>query len=138
VLLEYLHWWCNIINNNNYSNEQSNISYSLFIHSIFSLEEKDWIQTFYNNSLFQFITILYNSRQNTSNDAIVISKHHEWMKCTSKCFKDNNKASHFVQLWIIYLIFVKHLRKIAIRQIYVIFTFLEQNCTNTCIISIHC
>ena len=66
VLLEYLHWWCNIINNNNYFNEQSNISYSLFIHSISSLEEKDWIQTFYNNSLFQFITILSNSRQNIS------------------------------------------------------------------------
>ena len=28
-------------------------------------------------------------------DGIVISKHHDWMKCTSKCFKDNNKASHF-------------------------------------------
>jgi hypothetical protein len=26
---------------------------------------------------------------------------HEWIKCTSKCFKDNNKASHFIpQLWI--------------------------------------
>jgi hypothetical protein len=28
-------------------------------------------------------------------DGIVISKHHEWMECTSKCFKDDNKASHF-------------------------------------------
>jgi hypothetical protein len=28
-------------------------------------------------------------------DGIVISKHHDWMKCTAKCFKDNNKASHF-------------------------------------------
>ena len=28
-------------------------------------------------------------------DGIVISKHHDWMKCTSKCFKDNNKASNF-------------------------------------------
>jgi hypothetical protein len=28
-------------------------------------------------------------------DSIVISKHHDWMKCTAKCFKDNNKASHF-------------------------------------------
>jgi hypothetical protein len=34
-------------------------------------------------------------------DGFVISKHHEWMKCTSKCFKDKNKASLFFQLWII-------------------------------------
>ena len=27
---------------------------------------------------------------------VVISKHHEWIQCTSKCFKDNNKASHFI------------------------------------------
>ena len=37
-------------------------------------------------------------------EGIVISKHHEWVKCTSKCFKDNNKASHFIlQLWIIFV-----------------------------------
>ena len=72
-------------------------------------------------------------------DGIVISKHHYWMKCTSKCFKDNNKSSNiFFQLWIFFFIFAKRLTKIAIRQIYVIFTFLEQNCTNTCITSIHC
>jgi hypothetical protein len=29
-------------------------------------------------------------------DGIVISKHHDRMKCTSKCFKENNKASHFL------------------------------------------
>jgi hypothetical protein len=35
-------------------------------------------------------------------DGVVISKHHEWIKCTSKCLKDNNKASiFFFQLWII-------------------------------------
>jgi hypothetical protein len=28
-------------------------------------------------------------------DGIVICKHHDWMKCTSTCFKDKNKASHF-------------------------------------------
>ena len=28
-------------------------------------------------------------------DGIVISKHHEWVKCISKCFKDKNKTSHF-------------------------------------------
>ena len=28
-------------------------------------------------------------------DGIVISKHHDWMKCTSTCFKDNNMASYF-------------------------------------------
>jgi hypothetical protein len=55
-LITYLHWWCNIIKNNNYSNEQSNISYSLFIHNISSLEEKDWIQTF-------TITLYFNSLQ---------------------------------------------------------------------------
>jgi hypothetical protein len=49
-----------------YSNEQSNISYSLYIHIISFLEEKDWIQTFYNTSLFQFNTILSNFRQNIS------------------------------------------------------------------------
>jgi hypothetical protein len=31
-----------------------------------------------------------------------------------------------------------YVRKIAIRQVYVIFTFLEQNCTKTYITSIHC
>jgi hypothetical protein len=72
-------------------------------------------------------------------DGIVISKHHDWMKCTTKCFKGNNKASHFFSIVdIFFVFFVKRLRKIAIRQIYVIFTFLEQNCTKTCITSIHC
>ena len=34
-------------------------------------------------------------------DGVVINKYHKWIKCTSKCFKDNNKASHFIpQLWI--------------------------------------
>ena len=32
-------------------------------------------------------------------DGIVISKHHEWVKCISKCFKDKNKANHFVFNW---------------------------------------
>ena len=36
-------------------------------------------------------------------DGVVISKHHERIKCTSKCLKDSNKASHFFQLWIIFL-----------------------------------
>ena len=127
-LITYLHWWCNVINNKNYSNEQSNISSLLYIHNISSLDEQVWIQTFCNKFLFQFITILSNSRQalaiqlslhlicfiirlyscNSNRlsvifilhffnkcDGIVISKHHDWMKCTSKCFKDNNKASHF-------------------------------------------
>jgi hypothetical protein len=31
-------------------------------------------------------------------DGIVISKNHEWMKCTSTCFKDNNKASLFCSI----------------------------------------
>jgi hypothetical protein len=51
-LITYLHWWCNAISNNNYSNEQSNISYSLFMHSISSLEEKVWIQLFKRNFYF--------------------------------------------------------------------------------------
>ena len=62
-LITYLHWWCNVINNKNYSNEQSNISYLLYIHNISSLEEKVWIQTFCNTFLFQFIAIWSNSRQ---------------------------------------------------------------------------
>jgi hypothetical protein len=36
------------------------------IHRISSLDEQVWIQTFHNKSLFQFITILSNSRQNIS------------------------------------------------------------------------
>jgi hypothetical protein len=40
--------------------------YVMNIHNISSLEGKAWIQTFYNKSLFQFITILSNSRQNIS------------------------------------------------------------------------
>ena len=71
-------------------------------------------------------------------DGIVISKHHDWMKCTSTCFKDNTKAGHFFQLWIYFFYLCKTFSKIAIRQIYVIFTFLEQNCSNTFITSIHC
>jgi hypothetical protein len=72
-------------------------------------------------------------------DGIVISKHHEWMKCTSKCFKDNNKASNFFSIVdYIFWSFSKFKEKIAIWQIYVIFTFLEQNCTNTCITTILC
>ena len=71
-------------------------------------------------------------------DGIVISKHDDWMKCTSKCFKDNNKQVILFSIVDIFFIFVKRFTKIAIRQIYVIFTPLEQNCTNTCITSIHC
>ena len=45
-------------------------------------------------------------------DGIVISKHHDWMKCTSQCFKDNNKASHFFfQLWIIFCYLCKTFKK---------------------------
>jgi L,D-peptidoglycan transpeptidase YkuD (ErfK/YbiS/YcfS/YnhG family) len=44
-LINYLHWWCNVPNNKKYYNEQSNISYSLYIYSISSLEEKSWIQS---------------------------------------------------------------------------------------------
>jgi hypothetical protein len=40
--------------------------YVLNIHRISSLDEQVWIQTFHNKSLFQFITILSNSRQNIS------------------------------------------------------------------------
>ena len=65
-LITYLHWWCNVINNKNYGNEQSNISSLLYIHNISSLDEKVWIQTFCNKFLFQFITILPNSMQNIS------------------------------------------------------------------------
>jgi hypothetical protein len=46
--ITYFHWWCNVISNTNYSNEQSNISSLWYIHSISSLEEKVWIQTFCN------------------------------------------------------------------------------------------
>ena len=70
-LITFLHWWCNVINNKKYSNEQSNISYLLYIHNISSLEERVWIQTFCNKSLFQFITISSNSRQSISNKIIV-------------------------------------------------------------------
>jgi hypothetical protein len=63
-------------------------------------------------------------------DGIGISKHHDRKKCISKFFKDNNKASHFFfNCGYFLFIFVKRLTKIAIRQIYVIFTFLDQNCT---------
>ena len=31
-------------------------------------------------------------------DGIVMSKHHEWVKCISKCFKDNNKVGHFFSI----------------------------------------
>ena len=45
-------------------------------------------------------------------DGIVISKHHDWKKCTSKCFKDNNKASHFFfQLWIFFFYLCKTFNK---------------------------
>jgi hypothetical protein len=60
--------WCTVINNN-YSNEQSNISSVLYIHNISSLEEKVWIQTFCNKFRFQLnhniITVTFiNSMQN--------------------------------------------------------------------------
>jgi hypothetical protein len=52
--------------------------------------------------LICFIIRLYSCKSNSLSVIfilhcfdIVISKHHDWMKCTSKCFKDNNKASHF-------------------------------------------
>jgi hypothetical protein len=48
-----------------------------------------------SNDIFHFF--------NTS-DGIVTSKHHDWMKCTSTFYKDNNKASHFFQLWIFLVI----------------------------------
>ena len=58
--------------------------------------------------------------------------HFEWMTCTSQCFKDNKKASNFFfNCGLFFLILFKLLRKIAIRQIYVIFTLLDQNYTNT-------
>ena len=45
-------------------------------------------------------------------DGIVISKHHEWIKRTSKCSKDNNKASHFIlQLWITFSDLFQTLKK---------------------------
>jgi hypothetical protein len=45
-------------------------------------------------------------------DGVVISKYHEWIKCTSKCFKDNNKASHFIpQLWITFSDLCQTLKK---------------------------
>jgi uncharacterized protein YhhL (DUF1145 family) len=69
-LITYLHWWCNVINTKKYSNKQSNISYLLYIHNITSLEEKVWIQTFCNKSLFQLITILSKSRENISSTII--------------------------------------------------------------------
>ena len=79
-LINYLHWWCNVLSK--YYNEQSNIAYSLYIHSISSLEEKSWMQSFYNKSLLQFITILSNSRKNISykiiftfNNQIVFLQH---------------------------------------------------------------
>ena len=37
-------------------------------------------------------------------DGILISKHHDWMKCTSTCFKDNNKASHFFTIVELFLL----------------------------------
>ena len=51
-LINYLHWWCNFLNNKKYYNEQSNISYSLYIHNISSLEEKAWMQPFTINLYF--------------------------------------------------------------------------------------
>ena len=93
------------------------------------------LYSFNSNRLSVIFILLLFSKY----DGIVISKYHDWMKCTSKCFKDNNKASHcFLSCGYFFFIFVKRLAKIAIRQINVIFTFLEQNCTNTCITSIHC
>jgi hypothetical protein len=57
------------------------------------------------------------------------------MKCTSKCLKDNNKASHFCfNCGYVFVIFVKRLRKIIIRQIYamgVLKEFERQICENT-------
>ena len=41
------------------------------------------------------ISVIFILHRFNKCDGIVIGKHHEWMKCTSKCFKDNNKASHF-------------------------------------------
>jgi hypothetical protein len=62
----------NVLNKTKYSNVQANISFSLYIHRISFLEEKDWIHTFYNTSLFQFNTILSNFRQNI-NYAIIFT-----------------------------------------------------------------
>jgi hypothetical protein len=62
--ITYLHWWCNVISKKNYSNEQSNISSLWYIHSISSLEENIWIQTFWiltlNFDMLQiFLDIVY-------------------------------------------------------------------------------
>ena len=90
----------------------------------------------FNNNHLSVIFILHFFNKC---DGIGISKHHDRKKCISKFFKDNNKASHFFfNCGYFLFIFVKRLTKIAIRQIYVIFTFLDQNCTNTFITCIHC
>jgi hypothetical protein len=50
---------------------------------------------FCNNNSLSVIFILHCFNKC---DGIVISKHHDWMKCRSQCYKDNNKASHFFSI----------------------------------------
>ena len=99
-LINYLHCWCNVLNNKNYYNEQSNISYSLYIHSISSLEEKAWIQSLYNKSLLQFITILSNSRQIL---AMKLSLH---LICFIIRLYSCNINPHLVNLWFLSCMFL--------------------------------
>jgi hypothetical protein len=129
------------------------------------LKKKIGYKLFYNTSLFQFNTILSNSGQSLAMQLSLhlicfiirlyscnINPHHVnlwflfcillmnitvlWSVNTingwhvhHNCFKYNNKGRH---------LFSKFKEKIAIRQICVISTFLEQNCSNTYITSLHC
>jgi len=56
-LINYLHWWCNVRNNKQYYNEQSNISYSLYIHSISSLGYNIFTINLYFNSSQYYPTL---------------------------------------------------------------------------------
>jgi hypothetical protein len=45
--------------------------------------------------LICFIIRFHSGNSNRLSVIFIFGKHHDWMKCTSTCFKDNNKASHF-------------------------------------------
>ena len=141
--------------------------YVINIHSISSLDEQVWIQTFHINLYFNS-SQYYPTLDQTL--AIKLSLH---LICFIIRMYSCNINPHLVNLWFLFWMLLINvtvlwpvnttnrwnvhqnavffsildyffwslsnvLEKIAIRQIYVILTFLEQNCTNTYITCIHC
>jgi hypothetical protein len=98
-----LHWWCNVLREKKYSNEQSNISYSLYIHSISSLEEKAWIQIFTINLYFNS-SQYYPTLDKTL--AMNLSLH---LICFIIRLYSCNINPHLVNLWFIFCILPRNM-----------------------------